>query len=182
MSRVKGTVRLLVTGLLRSRAGVALLLAVVVFAVVGVARALSSPADAPAARPPARPLVTATATPDDGPVSPDATPRLIRDPTGAGPDAVAATFAAGWVAHTGVSPDTWHQRLRPQMTAKLADELSGVDPEVVPAERITGGPTVVPLGAAVAEVVIPVDSGKLRLRVVAVAGQWLVDGVDWEPS
>jgi hypothetical protein len=180
VSRVKGTVRLLATGLLRSRAGVAVLLALVVIGVVGVARAVSGPADAPAARPPARPLVTATATPDDGPVSPDATPRLVRDAAGGGPNAVAAAFATNWVRHTGVSPSAWHQRLRPQMTTALADELSGVDPAVVPAERITGPPTVIPLGATVAEVVIPVDSGKLRLRVVATAGRWLVDGVDWD--
>lgn len=182
VSQVKGTLRLLAAGLLRSRAGVAVLLTMVVFAVVGVARAVSGPADPPAARPPARPLVTATATPDDGLVSPEATARLVRDLAGDGPEVVAAAFAASWVTQVGESPAAWHQRLRPQITTKLADELSGVDPGAVPAERVTGRPTVIPLGATVAEVVIPVDSGKLRLRVVAVAGQWLVDGVDWDPA
>lgn len=182
MSRVKGALRLLAAGVLRSRAGVAILLAAVVFGVVGVARAVSGPADAPAARLPARPLATATATPNDGPMSPSATPHLVLDLTGAGPDDVAAAFAAGWVAHKGVSPAAWHQRLRPQITTALADELSGVDPAVVPAERITGQPTVIPIAAGVAEVVIPVDSGKLRLRVIVAAGHWLVNGVDWEPA
>ena len=30
------------------------------------------------------------------------------------------------------------------------------------------------------EAVIPIDAGVLRLRLVALQGRWLVDGIDWE--
>ncbi|HEX2770813.1 MAG TPA: hypothetical protein VHN18_00090 [Micromonosporaceae bacterium] len=174
--------RLLASGLLRSRVGVAVLLAVVVFGIVGVARALSGPAgaDEPGARPPARPLVTAASTADDGPASPAATPTLVRPPVGPGPEAVGAAFAADWVASAGLSPAAWHNRLRPRMTPALTQELSGVDPIGVPATRLTGRPSVIPLGATVADLLIPVDSGTLRLRLVVLGDRWLVDGVDWK--
>jgi hypothetical protein len=182
VSRMGGALRLLASGLLRSRVGVAVLLAVVVFGVVGVARALSGPAgaDAAGARPPARPLVTATSTADDGPASPAATPTLVRAPAGPGPDAVATAFAADWVVSDRLSPAAWQNRLRPRMTPALTRELSGVDPVSVPASRVTGRPSVVPRGATVTDVLIPVDSGTLRLRLVVLEDRWLVDGVDWK--
>jgi hypothetical protein len=66
------------------------------------------------------------------------------------------------------------------MTPTLARELSGVDPAGVPASRVTGKPSLIPLGATVADVLIPVDSGTLRLRLVVLEDRWLVDGVDWK--
>ena len=173
---------LLTTGILRSRMGVALLLALVVLLIVGVARALSGPGGTdPIAQPPARPLVTPTsAIADDGLLVPAATPSPVRSPGAAAPEAVAKAFASDWVAHTGVSMAAWHSRLREHSTAALAEELSGVDPVIVPADRLTGEPVVIPRASTVVEVVIPVDSGKLRLRLVAPEGRWLVDGVDWE--
>jgi len=174
--------RLLLGGLLRSRVGVAVLLAVVVFGVVGVARALPGPAgaDALGTRPPARPLATANSTADDGPAFPTAAPTLVRAPAGPGPDVVGAAFAADWVTTAGLSPAAWQDRLRPWMTPRLARELSGVDPSRVAATRLTGRASVIPLGTAVADVLIPVDSGTLRLRLVVLGDRWLVDGVDWK--
>jgi hypothetical protein len=181
VSRVGRALRLLASGLLRSRVGVAVLLTVVVFGTVGMARALSGPpgADRPDPRPPARPLVTATSTADDEPASPAATRSLVRAPVGPGPEAVAAAFAADWLASANLSPAAWHSRLRPRMTPTLSQELSGVDPVGVPALRVTGRPSVIPLGGTVADVLIPVDSGTLRLRVVVLEDRWLVDAVDW---
>lgn len=177
-----GALRLLASGLLRSRVGVAVLLAVVVFGIVGVARVLSGSAgaDAPDSRPPARPLATAASAADDGPASPTAMPTLVRAPVGPGPDAIAAAFAADWVAATGASPAAWLSRLRPRVTPALAGELSGVDPAGVPATRITGPPSVIPHGPSVADVLIPVDSGTLRLRLRLLGDRWLVDGIDWK--
>jgi hypothetical protein len=173
--------RLLLGGLLRSRVGLAILLAVVVFGVVGVARVLTGPAgaEAPGARPPTRPLTTAGPSADDGPALPAATPTLVRAPEGPDPRVVGTAFAADWVATAGLSPLAWQNRLRPRMTPRLTEELSGVDPSRVPATRLTGQPSVIPLGAAVADVLIPVDSGTLRLRLVVLEDRWLVDGVDW---
>jgi hypothetical protein len=172
----------LVTGILRSRLGVALVLAALVLGVVGVARTLSGPeGNDSTARPPARPLVTVTPTvANDGLLAPGATPSPVRSPGAAAPEAVALAFASDWVAHTGVSMAAWHDRLAARSTARLAAELSGVDPAGVPAGRLTGEPAVIPHAATLVEVVIPVDSGSLRLRLVAPEGRWLVDGVDWE--
>jgi hypothetical protein len=50
----------------------------------------------------------------------------------------------------------------------------------VPADRIVGKPTVIPHAASLVEATVGVDSGRLRLRLVAPDGKWLVDGVDWE--
>jgi hypothetical protein len=182
VSGVGTLLRLLASGLLRSRAGVAVLLAVVVFGIVGVARALSGPpsADTAGARPPARPLVTATSTVDDGPASPAVTPTPVRAPVGPGPEAVAGGFATDWVATSGLSPAAWQSRLRPRMTPSLTQELSGVDPSDVPASRITGPLRLIPLGSTVADALVPVDSGTLRLRLVVLDERWLVDGVDWK--
>ena len=171
---------LLVPGILRSRLGVTLALSLVVLTVVAVARTVSDPGSVdPTARPPARPLATATWIDDDGQLIPDATPSPLRSPGAAAPKAVAEGFASDWVTHTDVSAAVWHARLRKHSTAALAEELSGVDPVVVPADRLTGRPVVIPRAATVVEVVVPVDSGKLRLRLVAPNGRWLVDGVDW---
>ncbi|HEX5596246.1 MAG TPA: hypothetical protein VFX61_09560 [Micromonosporaceae bacterium] len=168
--------------LLRSRAGLALLLAAVVLGIVGAARALSKPAAPGPATQPGPLVVTTPAIADDGLLSPEATPSVTALPGVAAPQAVAEEFAAAWLGHTGISPQDWHNRLRPHSTPALAQKLSGVDPAGVPADRITGEPVVIPQAATVAEVILPVDSGELRLRLMVVGDRWLVDGVDWERS
>ena len=55
-----------------------------------------------------------------------------------------------------------------------------MDPEGVPADRIVGRPALMPVGDGLVDAVVTVDTGKLRLRLIAPDGHWLVDGVDWE--
>ena len=68
---------------------------------------------------------------------------------------------------------------RPLSTPELTEKLAGADPPGVPAEKVTGTPPSVP-DAVFAEVLVPLDSGQLRLELVAPDGRWLVDAVDWE--
>jgi hypothetical protein len=179
---VRRAIEFLTTRLLRSRLSVALALTVVVFGIVGAARLVSSSSDAgPGLRgAPTQPITTVDPTAGaDGAISTGAPPSPTTSPGGVPPDGVARAFAAAWVAHTGVSQQQWHAALLPLSTTALTDKLAGVDPIGVPASRVTGEPIVIPKTAGFVEVTMPVDSGQLRLGLVARDGRWLVDTVDW---
>ncbi|MFC0533459.1 hypothetical protein [Phytohabitans kaempferiae] len=175
--------QLVARGLLRSRLGVALVLAVVVLGVVGAAKVFSDSADA---RPglngaPDQPILTVTATiPDDGLASPEPAPSLTVSPGTAVPATVAEAFGRAWVNHRNVTAEAWYAGLLPHCTEGLAEKLAGVDPTGVPADRLTGEPILIPYADKIVEATIRVDSGLLRLRLTAVEGRWLVDGIDWE--
>jgi hypothetical protein len=111
--------------------------------------------------------------------APDSPGQPSTSPGAAGPLAVANLFTTAWLRHTGVSAQDWYAGLRGYLTAQLADELSGVDPAGVPANRATGTATLIPHDAGFAEVTVPLDTGTLTLRLLATGGRWLVDGVDW---
>jgi len=174
------------TGLFRSRWGVAVVIAVLVLAVVGPGRIFSDGTGAVPITERVSPGATATIDPsedDDGVVLDDEPPPTpTTSPGSAEPEAVAYAFAAAWVDHKNVSAKTWHNGLVPNATEDLSDELDGVDPADVPAGRVIGRPTLVPVGDGLVNAVVTVDSGKLTLRLVAPDGRWLVDDVDWEAS
>lgn len=180
---MRRAVELLVRQGLRSRTGLALLLALIVLVVVGAAKGFS---DSAGSGPglngaPDRPIITATPTAaDDGLASPEPVPSLVSSAGTAAPATVAKAFALAWVKHDGVTPDRWYAGVLPHCTEELAGKLAGVDPATVPADRLTGEPTLVPYAESIADATIEVDSGLLRLRLTAVQGRWLVDGVDWE--
>jgi len=169
--------------LLGNRFGVALGIVVVVAAVVAVARVAGAPPPAP---PPAgtaaAPSTALSAEPDDGQDSPEPAISPSTSPGTAAPLAVAASFTTAWLHHTGVDPAQWLAGMRPYCTDSLAAELTGVDPAGVPASRTAGPAQLVPQDATFAQVVVPLDSGTLTLRLLATAGRWLVDGVDWQRS
>jgi hypothetical protein len=167
--------------ILFTRYGIGLLLAIVVLGIVGAARLFAGP-DSGRTGPSSGTVVT-TVNPtagDDGEFSPPPTETPAISPGTAPPDKVAAAFAAAWLDHTGVSAERWLSRLKPHATEKLIGDLTGVDPAGVPAERATGSVQMVVRGEQVIDAAIPVDSGTLRLRLVAVDGRWFVDGVDWD--
>jgi len=94
--------------------------------------------------------------------------------------ATANNFAALWIDHDRPAK-AWRDSLTPLCTKTLAGELSGVDPASVPADRITGTASLEVHADATVDVIIPIDAGKLRLRMVAQQNsKWLVDGIDWE--
>ncbi|MFY1634678.1 hypothetical protein ACN27F_15600 [Solwaraspora sp. WMMB335] len=167
----------------RSRIGLAALLLVVVVSVVGVGRVVgvSGPsARAPLGDPGPQPALTIDPTAgDDGIQSVAPPPDPVVSAGGDDPQAVAQAFAGAWIQRR-LSAGQWHAGLVPYATEELAAKLDGVDPLDVPAERITGDPELIPYATNLVEVVIEVDSGKLRLRLTGPDGRWLVDGVDWE--
>ncbi len=172
---------LLASRVLRSRYGIALLLAIVILAIVGAAKLFAGPArpdgGLPVGNASGIPQPTAA---DDGESVPLPTPTLVTSPGAAAPDQVATAFATAWVNHRGVAADRWLAGLRPYATAALAAKLAGADPATVPADRVTGPAKLIPRAESFVDAAVPVDSGTLRLRLVATGGRWFVDGVDWE--
>lgn len=180
---VRRAAQLVARGLLRSRVGVAVVLAVVVFGVVGAAKVFSGSDDAAPGLngAPEQPILTVTATiADDGLASPEPTPSPKISPGTAVPATVATAFGRAWVNHSDVTAEEWYAALLPHCTEALAKKLVGVDPAGVPADRLTGEPVLIPYADRIVDATIRVDSGLLRLRLTAVEGRWLVDGIDWE--
>lgn len=177
--------QLVARGFLRSRVGVALLLAIVVLGVVGAAK-LFSDSNSADTEPglngaPDQPILTVSATvADDGLAFPEPTPSPKISPGTAVPATVAKAFGKAWVNHRDVSAEEWYAGLLPHCTDSLATKLAGVDPAGVPADRLTGEPVLVPYADQIVDATIRVDSGLLRLRLTSVDGRWLVDGIDWE--
>lgn len=168
----------------RSRWGVAIVIVAIIAAVIGIGRLFS---DGEANRPslssgsPA-PAISIDPSDDDSVVDSDPPPGPSTSPGRAQPETVAYAFASAWSNHKGVTPKAWRDRLLPNSTKTLAKELDGVDPAGVPADRVTGRPSLVPVGATVVNAVVTMDSGKLNLRLVSPDGHWLVDGIDWDGS
>ncbi|MEV6341762.1 hypothetical protein [Actinoplanes sp. NPDC051851] len=171
-------------GIFRTRWGVALVLAVIVLAIVGIGRVFS---DGESTTPslglgsPA-PAISIDPSDDDSVVSPETAPTLKTSPGRAQPEAVAYAFASAWVDHKDVTAKKWLNRLQPNATTDLAGQLRGVDPAGVPANQVVGRPSLEPVNDSMANAVVTMDTGKLSLRLVAPDGHWLVDGIDWEAA
>ncbi|MFD2766678.1 hypothetical protein [Micromonospora eburnea] len=173
----------LFTRVLRSRLGIALVIAALVFGVIGAARLVSGPLD-PAAGLSSRPREPiSTVDPqvgDDGVLASPAAPTPKTRPGELPPEEAAARFTTAWLTGPGSSADDWQAQLRPLSTSALTEKLTGADPESVPARRVTGQVTLRPRTEAFVEALIPLDNGRLRLELVSPEGRWLVDAVDWE--
>ncbi len=172
--------------LFRSRWGVGLVILVVVLAVISIGRVFAGENgnnNSPVVTAPSPgPAVTVNPSDDDGEAATEAPPSPITSKGRAEPEEVAYAFASAWVDHQGVSAKIWHDRLVPNATQRLSDELNGVDPAKVPATRVLGRPGLVPVSNTIVNAVVNVDSGKVTLRLVSPDGHWLVDGVDWDRS
>lgn len=181
---MRRTLELLLNRVFRSRWGIALALGVLVLLIVGFGRIFAGgEARAPlvdTASP--RPALSVDPKQEDGIINSEPPPTIRTSPGTAAPEAVAYAFASAWVDHRGVPAQRWYGALLPHATDNLADELKGVEPEAVPADRITGRPELTPIGDGLVDAVVTADTGTLRLRLVAPKGHWLVDGIDWEQS
>ncbi|WP_232234526.1 hypothetical protein [Actinoplanes sp. N902-109] len=164
----------------------AFVIAVLVLAVVGIGRLFSDDDGSQQLLKPVPPAASVSVDPshdEDGVVQDDDPPAKPKTSPGtAQPEAVAYAFASAWVDHKNVSAKQWHDGIMPNATENLSQELDGVDPADVPADEVTGRPSLVPMGDGLVNAVVTVDSGKLTLQLVAPDGRWLVDGVDWEAS
>ncbi len=172
--------------LLGTRYGMALVLAVLVLAVVGIVRSVAGSYRATTYGPAIEPSPSSSPIdPPAGDVSvlfPESPPPPYTSPGALDPTTVATNFLKGWLAHTGVTPEQWRASFAKYATAALRDKLKATDPAGVPAERMTGTAVLQDRGASYVEAAIPGDSGTVRLRLLATNGRWLVDGVDWERS
>ncbi|MBL6278689.1 hypothetical protein JMF97_21240 [Micromonospora fiedleri] len=185
MTAVRRAIEFLVTRLLRSRLGVALGIAVLVLGVVGAARLVAGPADPTTglSNRPSEPITTVHPTAgDDGAISTTTTPTPVTSPGEAKPEQVAKRFVVAWLGGSGLTAEDWHEGLRPLSTTALMDKLAGADPAGVPAGEMTEEVTIRPRSETFVEALIALDSGRLRLELVAPQGRWLVDAVDWERS
>ncbi|MGC5017519.1 hypothetical protein [Micromonospora sp. DT47] len=183
MTTMRRAVEFLVTRVLRSRIGIALGIAVLVLGVIGGARLVAGPTDSTAglSNRPAEPITTVD--PEEGDDGVIATPAPQSPPTRPGeltPEQAATRFTTAWLGGPTNTADQWQAKLRPLSTPALTGKLAGVDPSRVPAEKVTGAPTLRPRTDAFTEVLIPLETGRLRLELVAPDGRWLVDAVDWE--
>src|SRR5882757_1100749 len=115
----------------RSRWGIAVVIAVLVLAIVGIGRVFSDGKQV--ANPvvntgsPA-PAISANPDDDDSVISADPPPEPTANPGMEEPEAVAYAFASAWVDHKNVSAKTWHDGILPNATKNLSDELNNVDP------------------------------------------------------
>ncbi|MEV1329559.1 hypothetical protein AB0J20_08270 [Micromonospora costi] len=183
MSPMRRALEFLVTRVLRSRLGIALALAVVVFGIVGAARLVAGPVDPTfgLSQRPSEPITTVDPTTgDDGVISAPPAPSPVTRPGALTPEKTAERFVTAWLGGPGVTAEQWHAGLRPLSTPELTEKLAGADPAEVPARRMVEPPTLRPRVETFVEVVVPLDSGRLRLELVAPDGRWLVDAVDWE--
>ncbi|RRR99469.1 hypothetical protein [Glycomyces terrestris] len=94
----------------------------------------------------------------------------------------AVEFTAAWLNPGGSGQAAWFDSIEPYMTAETAEAMTGVDPETVPAEEISGEPA-----ADGSKVSIPLDTGTLTLTMLEGANNWtengwLVSAIDWEQS
>ncbi|PWR10542.1 hypothetical protein DKT68_08650 [Micromonospora acroterricola] len=183
MTAMRRGLEFLFTRVLRSRLGVALVIAVLIFGVLGAARLVSGPtgpADGLSSRPD-RPITTVDPTAgDDGAISTEAPPSPVTRPGDRTPEQTADRFTSAWLGRPGITTDQWQAGLRPLSTPALTEKLAGVDPAGVPAVVVAGPPAVQSRSETFVEVLLPLDTGRLRLELVAADDGWLVDVVDWE--
>ncbi|MGN9767616.1 hypothetical protein ACTMS2_20970 [Micromonospora sp. SD12] len=183
MSAMRRAVEFLVTRVLRSRLGIAVGIAVLVFGIIGAARLVSGPGDPTSglSNRPDRPITTVAPTAgDDGAFSTGAPPSPVTRPGELTPEQTAERFVAAWLGKPGTTAEQWQKGLRPLSTPVLTDKLAGVDPSGVPTGQVDGDVTLQPRSENFVEVLVPLDTGRLRLELVAPDGRWLVDAVDWE--
>ncbi|WBB78858.1 hypothetical protein O7606_22055 [Micromonospora sp. WMMD882] len=183
MMVVRRAVEFLLTRVLRSRVGVALGIAVLVLGVIGAARLVAGPLDPGAglSNRPDEPITTVDPNfGDDGAIATAAPPSPVTSPGADPPEQVTDRFVSAWLGGRGATSEEWLSTLRPFATPGLLDKMDGAEPAAVPAERATGPSTLRPRTESFVEASVPLDTGRLRLELVASEGRWLVDVVDWE--
>ncbi|MFC3503198.1 hypothetical protein ACFOOK_19770 [Micromonospora krabiensis] len=183
MSAMRRALEFLVTRVLRSRLGIALALAVVVFGIIGAARLVAGPGDPTLGltNRPNEPITTVEPSAgDDGLVGSASDPTPVTRPGELTPEQTADRFVAAWLGKPDITAAQWHDGMRPLSTPELTAKLADAVPTEVPAGQVIDKATVRPRSATFVEVLVPLDSGRLRLELVAPDGQWLVDAVDWE--
>ncbi|MCO1655390.1 hypothetical protein [Pseudonocardia humida] len=174
---------------LRSPARLASVVVVVLLVAVGVTVGLgylrgpepATPLTSPTARPSAgaNPSAgTPRSTPGTGPSSSAVSPLPLSQVPPEALDA-AERWAKAWVRpDEGTPARVWLDGLRPLTTEEYLGVLSGVDPENIPATRVTGDPSPVRVAERNVQVEVPTDAVTLRVLVVDTESGWRVAGYD----
>jgi len=145
--------------------------------VSAVPSSTSSPAAAPSAAPatPGTPPATASAAPQPPGDTPE--PTAIPD-GGTAALAAARAFLPAWTM--AADPSLRRVALAKVASARLVDELAGVDPAQLPA--ITGAPTLRQGSPSVAVIAVPSSAGTALLTVQPAGGRWLVTEVSLDTT
>lgn len=100
----------------------------------------------------------------------------------AGAVQTAKVFMAHWIRPpAGTSTAQWADGLRSYVMPESIAELDTVDPQNIPARKITGEPQVTTSTPTVVEANVPTDAAVIHLVIVAYTdGRWLVR--TWEPA
>lgn len=95
--------------------------------------------------------------------------------------AVALAFTRAWVHHpAGMAPDQWWRAVARFTDQTLAGQLRAVDPNEIPATRVTGAPQGIFATPTSAEIAVPSDAGRVVVLCVHVNNRWVVATVDLE--
>jgi hypothetical protein len=97
------------------------------------------------------------------------------------PEALTAAerWAKAWVRPpAGTSTKQWLDALKPLTTDQYFGVLSGVDPENIPATRVTGKASAVRVADRNVQAEVPTDALTLRILVVETDDGWQVAGYD----
>ncbi|MEU5563734.1 hypothetical protein [Micromonospora musae] len=183
MIAVRRALEFLFTRVLRSRIGIAVALAVVVFGIIGAARLLSGPIDPSLglSNRPTEPITTVDPhAGDDGLIAGEEPRDPVTRPGATKPEQIADRFVTAWLGKPGMTATEWREGMRPLSTPALITKMAEAAPETVPAREATDEATLQPRTETFVEVLVPMDTGRLRLELVAPEGEWLVDAVDWE--
>ena len=124
---------------------------------------------------------TESPEPNDAPTAAPSKADPVVKPGEDGPLVVAKDFATAYLASDGAAK-AWRDSLTKYATSKLAAEITTMDPATVPAQRMTGDPTLGDHGATWADVTVPTESGTLVFRLISGDKAWQVDGIDWDPK
>ncbi len=104
-------------------------------------------------------------------------PPMTRTSAPADPAAVevADKWARAWVTHPdGISTKEWLRGLAPLTTAEYLPVMETVEPDNIPATKVTGKPKVVESYTASVVAEVPTDGPTLRITVVNTGAGWRV--------
>lgn len=88
---------------------------------------------------------------------------------------VAGKWARAWVTHSdGISNEKWLRGLAPFTTEEYLPVMKTVEPDNIPATKVTGAPKVVESYTASVVADVPTDGPTLRLTMVNTGGGWRV--------
>lgn len=155
------------------RGWIALILAVLVIAALGVARLIDR---VPESGDKAKVAVPSASLPHDGDAAAGTAMQPSAMPLSQAAVNTATAFVRELILHpTGETAQGWVSRLTPYITPTLAAELASSDPLGIPASKVTGKARGESLSTTYATVTVPTNNGDIVAECLLVDGVWQVD-------